>query len=177
MTRSSRMMAAAAMILAATLCSAQGYAQDAKPGHDREAMKEAFYKDLNATPEQREALKAHRQENKAAMQAVHEQMKAKRDELRAEIGKPTVDMAKVESIKSDLKALDARLVDQRVDSILSLKKILTPEQFQKMHDKMEQRKGMRGGERMGKGNGKHHGGPGGPGGPEEGPEGLEDRGE
>lgn len=175
MTRSSRVMIAAIMIAAATLFAGHSWADEAKGEsngkHGNGEMKEEFYKDLNATPEQRDQLKAHRQENTDKMKAVREQMKAKHAELRAEIGKPTVDMTKVESIKSALKDLNARMIDRKVESILSLKKILTPEQFQKMSDKMEQHKGTHGGKWMGKG--KDHEGPEGP----EKPEGPEERGE
>ena len=63
----------------------------------------------------------------------------------------TVDNAKLEAIKTDLKNLSAQTIDEQVARALELKQILTPEQFQKMQSKMEGLKGKFGGKWGGKG--------------------------
>jgi len=101
-------------------------------------MKEDLMKDLNLTTEQREQLKVHREANKEGMKAIREEMKAKQKELRDEVAKAQTDMGKIDAIKASMKDLEAKLIDHRVDSILSLKKILSPEQFAQMNAKMEE---------------------------------------
>lgn len=151
MKRSSRMMVtvwvlAMAVVVSPACFAAEQTAQVAptdKVGQESEkgakgAVKEDMLKDLNLTPEQREQLKAHREANRQAMNALRDELKAKRAELRQEISRAETDMAKLEQIKAAMKDLSGRQVDQRIDSVLSLKKILTPEQFQKMNAKMEE---------------------------------------
>lgn len=109
----------------------------------REA-KDDIFKDLNLTQEQRDRLKADREKQKNAMQAIHDGMRKARTDLKAELEKPAVDKARIDAIAAELKSFSDRMVDLRIASLLSLKEILTPEQFKKMHDKMEERKGMHG---------------------------------
>ncbi|MBP7056366.1 MAG: Spy/CpxP family protein refolding chaperone [Candidatus Omnitrophica bacterium] len=118
------------------------------------ADKEGPFKDLSLTPEQRDKIKAHREEGKSKAKEMHDQMRAKKEELKAEMGKPVTDRAKIDAIAADMKSLSARMIDQRIDRILSLKEILTPEQFQKVNAKMEEKMKKRGGKERGWGRDK-----------------------
>jgi Spy/CpxP family protein refolding chaperone len=127
---------------------AQG--QDEKPAGakmERHGDKDGFFKDLNLTQEQRDKLKANREQSRGKMEAIHTQMKSKRAELKTELEKTTVDKGRIDGIVTELKNLSGQMVDLRVAGLISLKEILTPEQFKKMHDKMEERKGNHGGKR------------------------------
>ncbi|MFH1878003.1 MAG: hypothetical protein ABH883_04280, partial [Candidatus Omnitrophota bacterium] len=66
-------------------------------------------------------------------------------------------MEVIKNTVSEIKGLQGRLIDNRVDNFLKMKQILTPEQFQKlsslmkekMHSKMGHKKrGGRGGEKQ-----------------------------
>ena len=135
-----------AAVTIGALCAASAYADsehnkvDAKNHHRMEsAGKEDPFKGLDLTPEQRDKIKTEREANMARMKESYEKMKAKKLELKSELEKPVVDKAKVSSIASELKNISAEKVDQRINSILSLKEILTPEQFKQMNAKMEEK--------------------------------------
>ena len=151
-TRSRNAILAAVMVMA-MLGTTAAYAEGMGPGghHGQErGEKGEFYKELNLTPEQRDQVKAQKEATKAQKQELREAMKAKRAELKAELAKKDLDRARVNVITTEMKAITAKLVDMRVESIIALKKILTPEQFQKMQDKMGQHR-----EKRGKMGGKH----------------------
>lgn len=103
-----------------------------------------FYKDLGLTPQQTAELKARREANAGKAKEVREALKAKRAELKAEIEKPTVDRARITTLTTDIKNLTGQMIDQRVNSILAMKEILTPEQFAKMQAKKHAKKGGKG---------------------------------
>jgi len=118
--------------------------------------KESFKKELNLTAEQdkmlTEAKTAHRTEMETLMKAV----KAKREELRNAIAKPGITRQNLEPIIADMKALEAQMVDHRVNGILKVKSILSPEQFQKL-EKMKE--GRQKGRKNGHGGPRGHQGP------------------
>jgi Spy/CpxP family protein refolding chaperone len=140
-------------VAAALLCAPAAYAffpddpesaEEGRGGRGNGGHKEGkgeFYKELNLTDQQRQQIEANRARTKEASKALRETMKAKRDDLKAELDKPTVDMNRVNAITADIKALTGRMIDQKVANILSLKSILTPEQFQKMTARMDAMKG------------------------------------
>ncbi|HPM42305.1 MAG TPA: Spy/CpxP family protein refolding chaperone [Candidatus Omnitrophota bacterium] len=118
------------------------------------AGKEDPFKDLSLTPEQRDKIKAHREEGKLKAKEIQEQMRAKKEELKAEMAKSVSDRSKIDAIAADMKSLSARMIDQRIERILSLKEILTPEQFQKVNAKIEEKMRKHGGKARGWGKDK-----------------------
>ncbi|MFA6379209.1 MAG: periplasmic heavy metal sensor [Candidatus Omnitrophota bacterium] len=108
-----------------------------------EEMIQKMDKELGITPEQSAQLKAHRTEHREKMKVIKESTKQKKDQLKAELEKPEVDQGVVKQIATELKNLQAQLIDMRIDGILFVKSILTPEQFEKFKehapDKMKQK--------------------------------------
>ena len=102
-----------------------------------EERKEKFIKELGLTPEQEEQIKALRSGQKEKRGELWVKIQAKRLELKEELEKPTTDRARIDSIVTELKALMAEKLDQRVEGILSMKKILTPEQYEKFKEEIE----------------------------------------
>ena len=84
---------------------------------------------LNLSDDQVKQLKDIWEKSKASMKAVHEQMKANREALDAEIVKSAPDMNKVNDLQTQFKALQAQKTDAHLNALLDIKKILTPEQF------------------------------------------------
>ncbi|MBF0504317.1 MAG: Spy/CpxP family protein refolding chaperone [Candidatus Omnitrophica bacterium] len=85
----------------------------------------------NLTDAQKKQLKENFKKQKEAMKAVFEQMKTNKEALNQELAKPDSDMNKISQIQTQIKTLQAQMVDDRLNSILEVKKILTSEQFAK----------------------------------------------
>ncbi|MBF0522185.1 MAG: Spy/CpxP family protein refolding chaperone [Candidatus Omnitrophica bacterium] len=110
------------------------------PMKEKHGKKGQFYKDLNLTEEQQKALEANKSKNRDQMKALGQNMKDKMSLLRQELQKDPLNMEQVNRIEADLKAAQAQMLDQRLASILEVRKILTPEQFKKFMAKMEQKR-------------------------------------
>jgi len=106
----------------------------------KQGMADNLAKELGLTPEQEAQLKAQREQSQKENQATREQLKAKNQELRQELDKETIDEAKVNSLIGEITALEGKKLSQHVAGIISLKKILTPEQEAKLKAKRDERK-------------------------------------
>jgi len=122
--------------------SGKGYKNNAK----LKEMKENCKKELGLTAEQDKALEANRQAHRAEAEAMYEAMKAKKSELKAAMAKPGATKAQIEPIAKELKAIQAKMTDRRIDGILAVKEILTPEQFAKL-ESMKDKKVKKWGEK------------------------------
>lgn len=104
-----------------------------------------FFKGLNLTPEQKEKLKAQRETKKEGNKAAREQLKAKMQALHEEIAKPGTTRADVNGLVGEVTALKGQMFAERIDGVFAMKEVLTPEQFAKMQEhrkeKMENKKG------------------------------------
>lgn len=99
--------------------------------------KKAVMRELKLAPEQDKLLKDAKAASRAQMAELGKALKAKRQELKSALAKPVVTRQQVEPIAQEIKALQSQMVDRRIDSILKVKEILTPEQFQKLQSKHE----------------------------------------
>lgn len=99
--------------------------------------KEAVFKELNLTPEQDKLLKEAKAAHRTEMEELGKALKAKRDALQNALSAPGVTRKQVEPIASEIKSLEAQMVDRRIDGILKIKEILTPEQYQKLQGMKE----------------------------------------
>lgn len=98
-------------------------------GHHGHYGKGGFFHNLTA--DQKKQLKAIWQKQREAMKATFEQIKANREALTNELLQTTPDVNKINDLKSKLEALGAQMLDNRINSNLEVKKILTAEQFAK----------------------------------------------
>jgi len=124
-----------------------GGSQRGKQG-GQEAKMQGMMSELGLTPEQQEALKAQRKAKRERMKYMRETLHAKRLELREELEKTDSDQAKIDSIASELKDIMSQQVERRIQDIMEVKAILTPEQFEQFKNKLrafeDQKKGSRG---------------------------------
>ena len=140
------------VVVAMFLASTSLYAEQCSMGKGDKFGK--LTEELGLTPEQKTQLDAQKEAFKAKNQAVRDKLKAKKEELRSELEKPTVDRAKINATIEDIKSLTGEKLNNRVDKILAMKSILTPEQFAKLQDKMREKcKNMDGMKKKGM---KHH---------------------
>jgi Spy/CpxP family protein refolding chaperone len=128
-------------------------------GHDgwekkKEARMEEMQKKLNLTPEQKARLQEHRKAHKGQGKHHWEQMKQKKEALKQELEKPDMDEAKVKALHAEMQELHRQAADHRLQGILEVRKILTPEQFKQFHEMMHEKRGRHGG--MGKERGPGH---------------------
>ncbi|MEA3489379.1 MAG: Spy/CpxP family protein refolding chaperone [Candidatus Omnitrophota bacterium] len=130
------------------LCAAPAaYSQPSYGGDGPEGMNarrsEIFDKiseRLDLSPKQREQLKELRRENREMMKALMEELRDTRHDLSEELQETYSSRKKIKRVVSDMKKLQAKQIDQRVDNFLDMKKILTPDQFEEFMELKEERK-------------------------------------
>ena len=98
-------------------------------GWHRQKGHHMFAKILNLSDDQVKQLKESYKKQKEAMKNIFEQIKSNREALNTEIIKAAPDMNKVNEIQAQLKTIQSQIVDNRLNSVLAIKKVLTPEQF------------------------------------------------
>jgi len=112
-----------------------------KKGHHKEwqAKKAKMFEELGITEEQKQALKTHKESHRSEMKALREQIKEKRKAFRQSLEDPNVDEGTITAVNNEIKILTNSLADNRLNGVLEVRKILTPEQFQKFN-KMHKKK-------------------------------------
>lgn len=136
------------------LAVSAGYAQGQDKYHQGEqgkyhqgeqGKKEGIFKELNLTPEQKKKLEDNRKAQGEEMARLREALKAKHEKLQQELNKPGVTRAAVAPLVNEIKSLQGKLIDHRINGIFAVKAILTPEQFvqfnQLMEKQLKERKG------------------------------------
>ena len=99
-----------------------------------------IYAQLNLDDDQKAKLEENKQKHRGGKRGVFEKMKSYKDALNQELMKPDLDMNTISGIQSQIKALQSQMVDERLNSILEVRKILTPDQFTKFITMMEKHK-------------------------------------
>ena len=123
------------------LASASAYAgANCKPGYTKQGHSEKgdgkgekwenkIYKDLKLTEDQKKLLEENKKVHREKAKASFEKMKTFKEEFNQALMQKDLDMNKINQIQSQVKALQAEMTDDRLNSILEIRKILTPEQF------------------------------------------------
>ena len=112
------------------------------PGMDRAASQppekhiEKIFSQLNLTDAQKHQLDENKNGHRAEMQNARQEMKAAKEAMREELMKPQLDMAQVNAIQNRIKSLSSQMEDDRLNSILAVRSILTPDQFLKFANLM-----------------------------------------
>ena len=138
--RSMAMAVAAAMVLSATGLYAGDNWNSKQGGADREARFKKMTEELQLTPQQKEALDKDRAEFGSKSKDLRDKMQAARTSLKQELDKPTLDNGRIDALATELKALSGQQIQNRIDKVMAMKRILTPEQFNKMKSSMESHK-------------------------------------
>ena len=132
-----KIFAAAGFIILYLLVSSNSYAND---NGGREEKRQKIWDQLNLTQDQKKQLEANKQQHRAKSTAVRRQMKINRDLLRAELMKPQLDSPKINAIEGQIKNLMSQMEDNKLESILAVRSILTAEQFAKFINLMHRKK-------------------------------------
>ena len=111
------------------LCAAliiPAYGQEKRPEHFKK-----MFGQLNLSDKQKQAMEANKAAHRGRRKQNFEKMKALREEFNAELMKPKLNMGKINALQKQVKAFQAQLIDDRLSSILEVRKILTLDQFTK----------------------------------------------
>ena len=116
--------------------------------------KMAIERELKLTPEQDKLLKDAKEAHRAEMAGLVKALKEKRRELKEALAKPGVTRQQLEPITAEMKQLQSQMIDARMNGILRVKEILTPEQYQKLQSMKEEWQNKPRGKHFGKGRGE-----------------------
>jgi len=126
----------AAMVLSSSIVYADnggnfvGGGDFPKGGHEcHQGKHHLMARVLNLTEDQQKQLKAIKQKERQTMKSTFEAIKSNREAFNEEIVKATPDMSKINELQNQLKTIQAQMADNHLNSVLEIKKIMTPEQF------------------------------------------------
>ena len=110
-----------------------------------EAKWDAVFKEVGLSEEQLKQIEHERGLRKEAREQMRAQLKDKREALRQALDAPKTDRAQIDTLVGELSVLATERIKTRVDSVLAIKEILTPEQFAQLRErKQEMSKSRRG---------------------------------
>lgn len=111
------------------------YANDKSSFQSRQERREKkiqeIYNQLNLTDAQKKQLEQNKISNQDKKKDLYEKVRSYKDALNQELMKIDLDMTRINDIQNNIKALQVQILDERLSSILEVRKILTPEQFTK----------------------------------------------
>jgi Spy/CpxP family protein refolding chaperone len=133
-------------VLSCFLFSSLVYGVPEKTGEmkmDRENFWESglenIVNELWLSPEQKTTLLDDQKKAQLERKNIHTAIRTKQQELKEELEKQESDQNAITAIANELKKLQGSMIDQRISSILKVKELLTPEQFQKFETLTQQK--------------------------------------
>lgn len=105
------------------------YQKGPGPSADQHAQ---FIQQLNLSPEQAKRMQALRTGGHEQNQALHQQVRAKRQALMEYLQSPDATEGQALQMQSDINVLQGQLGAQRIRTWFQMREILTPEQLQKL---------------------------------------------
>ena len=120
------------LILLPCLAFAQAPEQTAAEETGEELPVSKIAEELGLSPEQKEQLKEQRYQEQYKRIETRNQLRLKELQLRHELENEVVNKQAVDRIVAELKELQGITIEQRVNSILKMREILSPEQFEKL---------------------------------------------
>jgi len=125
-------MVVATFLFSSTQAYAWPRCGDSEEATERaQEKREKFIKGLGLTSEQEKEIKKIRKAQRKRKKDLIDKIQFRSSELRERLERPIADMEEINSVVTELKALMAEKLDQRVEGILSMKEVMTPEQYEK----------------------------------------------
>ncbi len=116
----------------------------------KEARIKALHERLHLSAEQEDLLEGHRRRHRQEAGELRKEARAAKEAMRDELQRRELDMARINELHATLKDLHDKRADHRLEGILEVRKILTPEQFSEFMELMGKHRPWKG---------KGHGGP------------------
>ena len=104
---------------------------------NKERMAE-IYEQLNLSQEQKKSLAANREKNHAQIKGLKAQARSLKGQLRETLGQSEIDERKIEQLKQQLNKIQSQITDLRLEGIMEVRNILTPEQYKHFHQETSQ---------------------------------------
>ncbi|MCE3234672.1 MAG: Heavy-metal resistance [Vampirovibrio sp.] len=113
-------------------------AESGKPGHasnpaEREQRRQRMIKELGLNPEQAQKMKAIKEQGRGQGRALNQQLHAKRQALMQYLQSPGANEAQARSMNNDINNLQKQISELRLKSWFAMRKVMTPEQLQKLN--------------------------------------------
>ena len=102
-------------------------------------QKQKIYNELGLSDEQKKLLEENKNKHREQTKALFTQLRQKMALLRQELEKGELNTQAIYQTNNELKQLQAQMLDNRLERILEVRKILTPGQFKKFEDRMNER--------------------------------------
>ena len=100
-------------------------------------------KDMGLTSEQQEKIKALRSKQREKTKGIREKLQTKMKDLKEELERSEINKRSAYKTVAEISVLRKDLLEERVNSVIQMRKILTPEQFQKLQDKRASQRAYR----------------------------------
>jgi Spy/CpxP family protein refolding chaperone len=134
----------AALVLFVTVPAGYGQATQQQPsGQEAQQGGGDLIRQLNLTPEQREQIRAIREQNKAERIAINERVREVNRALQAELDNDNPDEAVVEQRVRDLGNAQAAAMRMRILTEIRIRRVLSPEQRIILHSLQQQAQQLR----------------------------------
>jgi Spy/CpxP family protein refolding chaperone len=127
----------------AALTFAQGYGKGQKQGEPQCPQKMCISQELGLTEKQQEQFKALRQEHRTLKQRTREAIIAEKKALNQLLLAPKVDKKALDAHIKKMGTTKTAMTEERVDYLLKVKEIMTPEQFTTFLEKQWQSPGKK----------------------------------
>ena len=108
--------------------------EEGQPNKDK---RDQIIQQLNLTPQQEAQINQLQRLNRQKAKELFRRLNEKRKELADELDKARSSPIKIRALIADLKDIQGRLIEQRVEDVLKMKEILTPEQYQKFSETLK----------------------------------------
>lgn len=105
-------------------------------------MADRMLDSVNATAEQRAQIKQITERARTEMQAQHEAGRALREQGMTLFTQPTVDANAVEALRQQMMQQHDQASRRRMQAMVEVSRVLTPEQRTQLAERMQQRRGM-----------------------------------
>ena len=132
-----QMMILAAIALGLVFSGAAYAKMFEEEGQPNKGNRDQVIKQLNLTPQQEAQIKQLQMLNRQKAKELFRRLKEKRRELADELDKARSNPIKIRALIATLKDLQGRMIEQRVEDVLKMKEILTPEQYQKFSETLK----------------------------------------
>jgi Spy/CpxP family protein refolding chaperone len=118
-------------------CDEQGPRADHKGQFRKGNIMEDIMKELDLSEEQTQKLEELKKPSWEEMKTRRKAIHAKNREIKAELDKVETDKNRIKTLVDELVSLEREKIESRINHVLQVKEVLTPEQFQVLKQKRE----------------------------------------
>ncbi len=106
----------------------------------RAKMMDSMVEKLDLTPKQQSQINQQRESQREEQEKLRIKLQAAMEALKEELGKYDVDRPKVDRLVSEITELRGKMMQERINGILAMKQVLTPEQQDKLKEEIKLKK-------------------------------------